>query len=106
MAMSAAGIQDAQAVFERDGLLTFDPGISEELIDRALADVEHPQRSRRWRFRRPDPNPPDVSRVTDAWAVSESVKRIALAPAVLDLLRCLYGAEPRPFQTLNFKVGT
>ena len=38
--------------------------------------------------------------------MSESVKRIALAPAVLDLLHALYGRPAHPFQTLNFKFGT
>jgi hypothetical protein len=31
---------------------------------------------------------------------------VALAPAVLGLLRTLYGRDPHPFQTLNFKYGT
>ena len=42
----------------------------------------------------------------DAWPESPSVRRIALAPKVLALLRELYGRAPRPFQTLNFAVGT
>jgi Phytanoyl-CoA dioxygenase (PhyH) len=95
----------ATETFEREGFLSFDPRIPEKTIDRAVADVEHGP-PRRWLpFLRQGP-PSDVGRVTDAWSFSPSVKSIALAPAVIDLLRTLYGREPRPFQTLNFKFGT
>lgn len=96
---------DAKEAFERDGFLMFDPEIPERTIDRAVADAEfgRPGRLLRWRRRYP---PPDPGRVTDAWAFSQSVKAVALAPAVLRVLMILYGREPRPFQTLDFKVGT
>jgi ectoine hydroxylase-related dioxygenase (phytanoyl-CoA dioxygenase family) len=45
-------------------------------------------------------------RVPDAWKVSESVRKIATNPAVLDLLSELYGRRAFAFQTLNFAVGT
>jgi len=45
-------------------------------------------------------------RVQDAWANVPEVKRIASNPAILDLLRDLYGRRAFPFQTLNFAVGT
>ena len=48
----------------------------------------------------------DERRVQDAWVVSESVRSIATAPAVIELLRATYGREPLPFQTLNFRVGS
>jgi hypothetical protein len=96
---------DAKQAFERDGFLMFDPEIPEETIDRAVADAELGPRGGWPRFRRRDP-PPDPGRVTDAWTISPDVKAIALAPAVLRLLQTLYEREPRPFQTLNFKVGT
>lgn len=91
--------------FERDGLLIFDPEISDKTIDRAIADVELGPTSRWLPFARRNP-PSDVGRVTDAWSTSASVKKIALAPAVLEVLRTLYGREAHPFQTLNFKFGT
>lgn len=95
----------AKEVFERDGVLVFDPEISGKMIDRAVADVELGQ-PRRWLpFLRRKPQS-DVGRVTDGWSTSTSVKRIALAPAVLELLKTLYGREAHPFQTLNFKFGT
>lgn len=94
----------AKEAFDRDGILVFDPEIPDKTIDRAIADVELGPRSG-WAKRRRRPTA-DVGRVTDAWASSPSAKQIALAPAVLELLRALYGREPHPFQTLNFKYGT
>lgn len=104
MAVQTTSAADLKAAFERDGILTFDPEISLRVIDRAVRDVERPARSRWPWFRRPAPD--DAVRVTDAWASSQHVKAISLAPRVLEVLRTLYGAEPRPFQTLNFKLGT
>lgn len=99
--MSAGDEQKVQ--FERDGVLVFDPRIPERTIDRVIADVERPARGL---LRRRRPADDGAIRVTDAWASSASVKALALAPAVLELLRTLYGPEPHPFQTLNFKLGT
>ncbi|NER39558.1 MAG: hypothetical protein F6J93_37405 [Oscillatoria sp. SIO1A7] len=45
-------------------------------------------------------------RIQDAWVFQETVKKLALAPKVLSLLRLLYRREPIPFQTLNFWRGT
>jgi hypothetical protein len=45
-------------------------------------------------------------RIQDAWVFNEHVKKLALAPKVLSLLKILYQREPIPFQTLNFPVGT
>lgn len=45
-------------------------------------------------------------RVQDAWHDDRAVRAIAAHPAVLRVLRMLYGREPYPFQTLNFLNGT
>jgi Phytanoyl-CoA dioxygenase (PhyH) len=45
-------------------------------------------------------------RVQDAWSSDPAVRAVATHPAVLDVLRLLYGREPVPFQTLNFLSGT
>jgi hypothetical protein len=45
-------------------------------------------------------------RVQDAWRSNADVRSLAVNEGVLRLLRTLYGREPRPFQTLNFPVGT
>jgi ectoine hydroxylase-related dioxygenase (phytanoyl-CoA dioxygenase family) len=84
--------------FHHDGFMVFDPQLPEDVIDRAVSDLlKHP----------------DVvndrhhgSRVFDGWKLSRSVRTIALAPRVLRLLKQLYGRKSRPFQTLNFPIGT
>ena len=45
-------------------------------------------------------------RLQDGWRQYEAIRRLALHPAVLDLLRHVYGREPFAFQTLNFAVGS
>jgi hypothetical protein len=50
---------------------------------------------------------PDGSgRIQDAWNAEPVVRAIAAHPAVIDVLRMLYGREPFPFQTLTFLNGT
>jgi hypothetical protein len=45
-------------------------------------------------------------RLTNAWWALETVRSVARAPGVLDVLRFLYGRRPIPFQTLDFCRGT
>ncbi|CCH70992.1 hypothetical protein BN10_740004 [Phycicoccus elongatus Lp2] len=45
-------------------------------------------------------------RIMDVWGINEHVRRLALAPQVLELLAQLFGRRPLPFQTLNFRSGT
>jgi Phytanoyl-CoA dioxygenase (PhyH) len=69
------------------------PGLVDpELIIRILDDLIEPLH--------------DVNRIQDAWKFSSAVRELAVMPAVLDVLRMLYGREPVPFQTLNFEYGT
>jgi hypothetical protein len=51
-------------------------------------------------------NADGAGRVQDAWCDDGAVRAIATHPAVIDVLRMLYGREPIPFQTLNFLCGT
>jgi Phytanoyl-CoA dioxygenase (PhyH) len=103
-----------KAAFERDGYLVFDPQIRTKTIDEAVAEADRGFRPPdRWRWlpgRRaaapPDGGRAEGERFTDAWSTSKHVKDIALAPVALEVLRTLYEREPRPFQTLNFRVGT
>lgn len=48
----------------------------------------------------------DDRRIQDAWRFQDDVRRLASHEPVLTLLRRLYGREPIPFQTLNFRMGT
>jgi integrase len=84
--------------FHGSGYLIFDPEIPPDILDRAVADT----------MIRPEAthNLHHGSRWFDGWKESRAIRDIALAPKVLRLLRQLYGREPRPFQTLNFPIGT
>jgi hypothetical protein len=45
-------------------------------------------------------------RIQDAWRTNANVRRLASNEKVAELLTTLYGRQARPFQTLNFPVGT
>jgi hypothetical protein len=80
--------------FAEDGILVFDPEIPD--FDAVAAAIVGTCSKR--------PDYPE--RVTDGWSEIEGVRRLALAPRVLSLLRTLYQREPVPMQTLNFGRGT
>ena len=86
--------------FARDGYVIIDPKIPSKVIEAAVKEVSD-------KF---VPNLQgyyaDATRVLDGWSVCPSVKGIATAPFVLEVLRTLYRRDPIPFQTLNFRVGT
>jgi ectoine hydroxylase-related dioxygenase (phytanoyl-CoA dioxygenase family) len=92
--------QDKEKFFQ-DGYLIVDTGVSAEVIDGAVADLDgkYPGGLNRDGVLEP-------TRIQDAWKFSENIHRIATAPDVLVMLRELYGREPKPFQTLSFPTGT
>jgi hypothetical protein len=86
------------AQFHHDGYMVLDPMLPEALLDRAVSDLaKHPDVAA---------DRHHGSRVFNGWKASPAVRSIALAPRVMRALRQLYGREPRPFQTLNFPIGT
>lgn len=99
-ALTASGLPPAKAElvrrFARDGYLIFDLDVDDidEVATRIAEDL------------RPLYVNAEHRRVQDAWTFHADVKRLAILPQVLDLLRLLYRREPIPFQTLNFEVGT
>ena len=108
-------IDELRESLDRDGYVIFDPGIEESVIDGAVSEIQAEFRTegslertaRRARRalggRGRTLSHRDEIRVQDAWVISESVKRIALAPRVLELLRSAYEREPLAFQTINFR---
>jgi len=79
------------------------PGlIPQSLIDQAKADAEN----KGFNTDFPISTFRNEARVQDLWQVSDAVKDLACLPKVLEHLEVLYGREPVPFQTLNFKYGT
>lgn len=93
--------------FERDGYIVFDPEIGERTLSGVLDDLYSTRGPGLlgWLGIRKSAGSTE-SRIQDAWRVSDNVRAVARAPAVLEVLSELYGRSPRPFQTLNFRVGT
>lgn len=60
-----------------------------------------------WEWWRAEGHAKGISmRAWDAWKQVQSVRDIAVNPAIIDLLSTVYGRKAWPFQTLNFPVGT
>ena len=94
--------EDQRTRFERDGYVVVDSGLPKTVLQGAIGDL-----AGYWGETRPAGVPmADRGRIQDAWMISENVYRIATHPPILEALGALYGRAPRPFQTLNFPVGT
>jgi hypothetical protein len=89
---------DQVAYFHHFGYLIMNPGIPDRVIDAAAAVMKS----------RPDMKNATHhgTRLFDGWKDYPAIREIALAPRVLRMLRQLYGRKPRPFQTINFPIGT
>ena len=85
-------LADIARRYNRDGYVIFDPQLPESVLDEAIAGVDVEYHGE--------------IRLQDAWQTVPSVRQIATAPRVLEVLKMLYRREPIPFQTLNFPVGT
>lgn len=84
--------------YHGSGHLVITPGFPTALLDRAVSELaDHPDMTS---------NLHHGSRVFDGWKISAAVREIALSTYVLRALHQLYGRKPRPFQTLNFPIGT
>ena len=83
--------------YHREGYVLLKNCIDPALIDQTIQDIgpEYPARLGE-----------EPSRHQDLWKKHPRVREIAAQPGVYDALRMLYGREPIPFQTLNFKFGT
>jgi hypothetical protein len=84
--------------FNHYGYLVIDPGIPEPVLDAAAAVMKT----------RPDMKNATHhgTRLFNGWKDYPAIRQIALTPRVLRILHQLYGREPRPFQTINFPIGT
>jgi hypothetical protein len=86
------------AQYHHDGYMIFDPMLPEATLDRAVADLSE--------YAKTLGDLHHGARWFNGWKASRAIRAIALAPRVFRLLRQLYGREPKPFQTLNFPIGT
>ncbi len=84
--------------FRRDGILVIDSGIATEVLDGILADLDNLPTAQRDEYL--------AGRLQDAWRHSPHAHAAATHAPILAALEQLYGAAPRPFQTLNFPRGT
>lgn len=84
-----------QEKFIQNGYHVFDPEIAEHVLDAAAAATKDAIEG-----------PHYGGRAQDLHWQHDSVKRLALYPSVIKTVADLYGVTPRPFQTLNFDVGT
>lgn len=92
-------LSDAEVeTFHRDGILVAQSGLDHAVLDGISADLERlpPQRLADYR----------EGRVLDAWRDAPNVRAAATFGPILAAVGQLYGAQPRPFQTLNFPRGT
>jgi hypothetical protein len=80
--------------FRKDGVLQVRGAVPPDLIEAARAALERSKVLRhhgRWQ---------------DAWRVVPEVRQLACHAPLIEWLRFLYGREPIPFQTLDFRQGT
>lgn len=84
--------------FRRDGILITDSGLPTVVLDGILEDLDQLPPAPRKQYQ--------DGRVQDAWRHSTNIHAVAIHKPILAALRQLYGASPRPFQTLNFPRGT
>ena len=90
--------------FAENGYVVIDTELDAAILDQVVADL-----TPYFGDNRIDPQGvtfADYGRVQDAWFLHNAVWKIATSRAVLKALRELYGATPKPFQTLNFYKGT
>lgn len=86
--------------FHRHGYLIVEDLFDEEAVEEVKAQVAPLLDGTE-----PDPRR-HPGRFQDAWQERPAARAMATDERVLAILRGLYGREPIPFQTLNFRVGT
>lgn len=105
LAASALSEKEKESIiqFAEHGYLIFDPGIQRDVIDLAREKLE-PRYNEAAQER---PTDREASyKLQDEWQHNEPVKKIASAPAIMQMLELLYRRRPLPFQTLNFRAGS
>ena len=90
--------------FERDGYLILDDlDFGDRLLDGIVSDLSGLYEGE---VRVVDDVFYAPHRIAGAWKVNDRVRALALNPSVLAVVEQLFGRVPRPFETLNFRVGT
>jgi hypothetical protein len=106
LAAGCFGRWNTEAIqFHENGfcILDLEAPAFEEAIDGVIEALEPLLAEQLALWERGEGGPP---RLQDGWKQHASIRRLALEPIILDLLRHLYGRDPFAFQTLNFAVGS
>lgn len=82
--------------YNKNGYLIIKNCIDTELVDQTLSELQADPNL--FSYKKP--------RAVQLWRKMKGVQKIATNPKVLQTLELLYGREPIPFQTLNFKYGS
>ena len=94
--------QMIEAWHER-GYVSVDLGLDDDWIGTVRDDVLNaPAEFRSQKEYEQDENP----RIFQAWKYSEVVRKLAVHPTVLRTIKELTGKDAKPFQTLNFRMGS
>jgi ectoine hydroxylase-related dioxygenase (phytanoyl-CoA dioxygenase family) len=88
--------------YNKNGFVVIPNLFTDSIIEEVKVDMDNKGYNLNFEMK----NQRDNVRIQDLWMYSESVKKIACNPKVLEILEMLYGREAVPFQTLNFRVGT
>jgi hypothetical protein len=91
--------------FHNNGYLILDLGLTDEFIDTLKQEVLNKvevnliKQDERYEYN-------DSPRVFEAWKDCPYVLELCKHPKIINILRMLYGREPKAFQTINFLKGS
>jgi ectoine hydroxylase-related dioxygenase (phytanoyl-CoA dioxygenase family) len=91
---------ESVAKFHEEGLLVCDLGIDHAWLDTITSEAQ-PLYEAGFQS-----NPRFATRLTDVWRLVDEVRQLAVHPTILAMLEQLFERKPKPFQTLNFPIGT
>ena len=89
-----------------DGYVVIDLNISNELIDKANADIEAKVKKNEIKLNSNAYHYNKSPRIVEAWKFSNAIKEIVNNKKLLDVLEYCYQSKPIPFSTINFLNGT
>lgn len=102
--MNLTNSDSLKSYFNENGYVVIDTELDHDLLDEVVADVS-PYFGEN-RIKPEGVTYSDHGRIQDAWYLHQAPWRVANSKVILDILKKLYGAKAKPFQTLNFYKGT
>lgn len=92
--------------FLEKGFIIIDTGLDNNVLDEARHDMDLINKSKDKKL---NPNIYHYNkhpRLIEGWKKSDAIKKISLAPKILQTLETLYTKKPLPFSSINFTYGT